>query len=120
MKSKLKDELENEFKPEFLNRIDDIVIFKSLIKDDIREIVNIMLSEVNTRLENKEITLKWDKSVISLFSSLVFTSLNMIFTISRISSFMSDLKITISSIRFKNSGLNSFSSSSFSLLFIFS
>ena len=63
MKAKLQDELRREFKPEFLNRIDDIVIFKTLTKDHISRIVNIMLDDVQTRLKEKNIHIKVDKRV---------------------------------------------------------
>ncbi len=63
MKSKLQDELRENFKPEFLNRIDDIVIFKTLPKEVIRQIVEIMLEEVYERLLEKEIKIKADDKV---------------------------------------------------------
>ncbi len=63
MKAKLLDELRREFKPEFLNRIDDIVIFKTLTKDHISRIINIMLDDVQTRLKEKNIHIKVDKRV---------------------------------------------------------
>ena len=63
MKSKLQDELRENFKPEFLNRIDDIVIFKTLPKEVIRQIVEIMLEEVYARLLEKEIKIKADDKV---------------------------------------------------------
>ena len=63
MKSKLQDELRENFKPEFLNRIDDIVIFKTLPKEVIRQIVEIMLQEVYDRLLEKEIRIKADDKV---------------------------------------------------------
>ncbi|NBV83612.1 ATP-dependent Clp protease ATP-binding subunit, partial [bacterium] len=63
MKAKLQDELRREFKPEFLNRIDDIVIFKTLTKDHIHRIIDIMLGDVQTRLKEKNIVIKVDKKV---------------------------------------------------------
>ncbi len=42
-------EVRQTFKPEFLNRIDDIIVFHSLTKDDITKIVGIMLNDVNKR-----------------------------------------------------------------------
>jgi len=63
MKAKLQDELRREFKPEFLNRIDDIVIFKTLTKDHIHRIIDIMLDDVQTRLKEKNIVIKVDKKV---------------------------------------------------------
>ena len=63
IKKKLDDELRREFKPEFLNRIDDIVIFKSLVKEDIVQIVDIMLNEVKERVEERGISISYDKKV---------------------------------------------------------
>lgn len=63
MKVKLRNELRNEFKPEFLNRIDDIVIFKSLVKEDIRKIVDIMISDLQDRLREKQIFITVDGNV---------------------------------------------------------
>lgn len=66
IKIKMNEELRREFKPEFLNRIDDIIIFKSLVKEDIQEIVDIMLGQLKERLEEKDITISYDKKVKSL------------------------------------------------------
>lgn len=63
IKKKLKTELRQAFKPEFLNRIDDVVIFKSLTKKDIRQIVNIMLGDVQTRLADLNIRIKVTEEV---------------------------------------------------------
>lgn len=63
IKSKLQEELRREFRPEFLNRIDDIVIFKSLNKENIRDIVDIMLGDVQLRLKEKNIDVSADKKV---------------------------------------------------------
>lgn len=58
MKQKLMDELSNEFKPEFLNRIDDTVIFGTLKKDSIYKIMDILMNQIKERLEEKNILLK--------------------------------------------------------------
>ncbi|MFC1770606.1 ATP-dependent Clp protease ATP-binding subunit [Candidatus Margulisiibacteriota bacterium] len=55
MKNKLRDELKREFRPEFLNRIDDVIIFKSLTKEDLLLIANIMLNEIEARLKKQDI-----------------------------------------------------------------
>lgn len=49
MKSKVMDEVKRIFKPEFLNRIDDIIVFHTLTKENISRIVGIMLKELNQR-----------------------------------------------------------------------
>ncbi len=51
-------ELKRSFRPEFLNRLDDIVFFKPLTKDDISSIVELMIADLNRRLEDRQITLK--------------------------------------------------------------
>lgn len=65
IKTKLGDELRREFKPEFLNRIDDIIIFRALTKEHISEIVNIMLGDVQKRLKERHIFVSYDKKVKS-------------------------------------------------------
>lgn len=50
MQKKLMDELKRAFRPEFLNRVDSVIVFRQLAKEHIREIVNIQLEEVNERL----------------------------------------------------------------------
>ena len=68
MKEKLKDEISKEFRPEFINRIDDIVVFKSLTKDAMIEIAHILVAELSTRLSEKNIRLKVDKAVVNLIT----------------------------------------------------
>jgi len=58
MKEKLLDELKKTFRPEFLNRIDGVVVFHSLTKENIRKIVDLMLSQVSLQLAEKEIKLE--------------------------------------------------------------
>ncbi len=53
MKKKLLDEVKRTFKPEFLNRVDDIVVFHSLTKDDLYRIVDIEIEEVKKRLKEQ-------------------------------------------------------------------
>jgi ATP-dependent Clp protease ATP-binding subunit ClpC len=57
MKEKLKGEMERNFRPEFLNRVDDIIVFRSLLKDDLKHIIDIELSKVIKRLRDKDLTL---------------------------------------------------------------
>jgi len=66
IKHRINDELKREFKPEFLNRIDDTIIFKSLVKENIQEIVGIMLNITVDRLKEKEIYITYDKKVKDL------------------------------------------------------
>jgi ATP-dependent Clp protease ATP-binding subunit ClpB len=55
----VKDTLKQIFKPEFLNRIDEIIVFHMLNKDDLRSIVNIQLNELAERLCDRNITLEF-------------------------------------------------------------
>lgn len=57
MHSSVESELRRFFKPEFLNRIDEVVIFNQLTKADLLKIVDLLISEVNVLLEEKKITL---------------------------------------------------------------
>jgi ATP-dependent Clp protease ATP-binding subunit ClpC len=58
MKDKLLGELKKSFRPEFLNRIDSVVVFHSLNKEQIRQIVDLMLSTVSKQLKEKSIQLE--------------------------------------------------------------
>ncbi len=68
-KKRIKKELERTFKPEFLNRVDEIVIFNSLSKDDIERICSIMLDSLSKRINKLGISIKFDKSVLSKIAS---------------------------------------------------
>jgi ATP-dependent Clp protease ATP-binding subunit ClpC len=57
MKATLKQEMEKNFRPEFLNRVDDIIVFRSLTKDDLKNIINIEMSKVCKRLAEKNLKL---------------------------------------------------------------
>ncbi|MGX6603572.1 ATP-dependent Clp protease ATP-binding subunit [Micromonosporaceae bacterium Da 78-11] len=58
MKAKVDDELKREFRPEFLNRIDDTIVFHPLRRDEVRQIVDIFLTRVETQLKAKDIGLQ--------------------------------------------------------------
>jgi ATP-dependent Clp protease ATP-binding subunit ClpC len=58
MKEKVLDQLKRTFRPEFLNRIDAIVVFHALSKEQIRQIVELMLSQVQERLDEHEVKLE--------------------------------------------------------------
>jgi ATP-dependent Clp protease ATP-binding subunit ClpC len=60
MKSQIMESLRDNFRPEFLNRVDEIVIFHPLTQKDIEEIVGIQIAEVEKRLGEKKITLMVD------------------------------------------------------------
>ncbi len=58
MKNKVQDELKQHFRPEFLNRIDDTIVFHQLTKAEIIQIVDLMLARVETQLKNKDMALE--------------------------------------------------------------
>ena len=57
MKERLEQEVERHFRPEFLNRVDEIIVFRHLIKDDLEKIIDIELAKVRERLLDRGITL---------------------------------------------------------------
>ena len=58
IRSLVNEELKSYFRPEFLNRLDEIIVFRQLNKDEVKEISEILLKEVFQRLTEKEITLE--------------------------------------------------------------
>jgi ATP-dependent Clp protease ATP-binding subunit ClpC len=54
MKNKVSDELKTHFRPEFLNRIDDVIIFHQLNQDEIIQIVDLMITNLESRLKEKD------------------------------------------------------------------
>jgi ATP-dependent Clp protease ATP-binding subunit ClpA len=66
MKEKIIDSLKEAFRPEFLNRIDEVVIFNYLTKAEIKEIVDLELSKVEKRLQAKQIKIKISEKAKSL------------------------------------------------------
>jgi ATP-dependent Clp protease ATP-binding subunit ClpC len=57
MKQNLGRELERHFRPEFLNRVDDTIIFQALTRDDLKKIIDIELVSIRARLEERGVTL---------------------------------------------------------------
>jgi ATP-dependent Clp protease ATP-binding subunit ClpB len=60
----IREELKKYLRPEFINRIDEIIVFGPLTRDHIRGIVEIQLKRLQGRLEAREITLDFDKTVV--------------------------------------------------------
>lgn len=67
--------LRNHFRPEFLNRVDEIVHFKTLAEDQIKGIVEIQLAQVRERLKNKKIQLQVEDSALRLLAEKGFDPL---------------------------------------------
>ncbi|HOJ87662.1 MAG TPA: ATP-dependent Clp protease ATP-binding subunit [Pseudothermotoga sp.] len=61
MKNLVLEEVKKTFRPEFLNRIDEVIVFHSLTREHIEKIIDILVSDVQERLEGKGITLKLTK-----------------------------------------------------------
>ncbi len=72
MKENIMVELKKQFRPEFLNRIDDIIVFHSLNKEDISKIVKIMCKTLVERLEEMTIILEMDEEAINLIAKSGF------------------------------------------------
>ncbi|MGE5627753.1 MAG: ATP-dependent Clp protease ATP-binding subunit [Solirubrobacterales bacterium] len=60
MKDNIMEELKKSFRPEFLNRIDDIIVFHQLEQKDIQQIVRLMLNSVIARLKEQDIEIEFD------------------------------------------------------------
>lgn len=68
IKDNVLSELKKTFRPEFLNRVDDIIVFKSLKKEQIKIIANNLLKQLSLRLEKNEIYVEFDDSVVSFIA----------------------------------------------------
>jgi len=66
------EDLKRTFKPEFLNRVDDIIVFKQLEKGDIEEIARRMLKTLTKRLESIEISAEFTENAISAIADAGF------------------------------------------------
>ena len=65
IKNKVMEEVKRVFKPEFLNRIDDIIVFDRLTEDNIKEIAKLMLKSLEKRLNANEINVTFTESAVS-------------------------------------------------------
>jgi len=68
MRKKLTESLKRVFRPEFINRVDSIIVFRALNKDDIRQIVNLELNKVTERLVEHEVTLTASEAALDLLA----------------------------------------------------
>ena len=69
----IKNLLKDYFRPEFLNRIDDIVVFKSLAKEQVKEIAEILLKDLSERLEKQiNVKLTWTEDAVTALSEKGF------------------------------------------------
>ncbi|MBB3037764.1 ATP-dependent Clp protease ATP-binding subunit [Hoyosella altamirensis] len=72
MKLKVNDELKKHFRPEFLNRIDDVIVFHQLTQDQIIEMVDLMTNRVETQLKHKDMALELTEQAKSLLAKRGF------------------------------------------------
>ena len=68
MRKKLMEALKRSFRPEFINRLDSVIVFRSLTRDDIRKIVQLELDKVAFRLEENEIRLRATDEALELLA----------------------------------------------------
>ncbi len=75
MKGKVQDELKNHFRPEFLNRIDDVIVFHQLTKDQIINIVDLMIANLDERLKAKDMGIELTQAAKDLLAARGYDSL---------------------------------------------
>ncbi len=68
MKDSVMGELKRNFKPEFLNRVDDIIVFHALTENELEKIVYLMIENLEKRLMDKNISIKLDESAMRLIT----------------------------------------------------
>ncbi|MVU79416.1 AAA domain-containing protein [Nocardia sp. ET3-3] len=72
MKLKVNDELKKHFRPEFLNRIDDVIVFHQLTQDQIIQMVDLMIGRVANQLKNKDMEIELSEQAKSLLAKRGF------------------------------------------------
>jgi ATP-dependent Clp protease ATP-binding subunit ClpC len=65
MQTKVRDEIERAFNPEFLNRVDETIVFHTLDRDEIGQIVYILMKEIDERLAEEDLTLSLSEAATS-------------------------------------------------------
>jgi len=68
MKGKVSDELKNHFRPEFLNRIDDVIVFHQLSEEEIIQIVDLMVSNLDERLKAQDMGVELTRDAKALLA----------------------------------------------------
>ncbi len=64
IKESIEEAMRQKFRPEFLNRLDEIILFKPLSKSQIREIVKLLIANLEKRLSDRRITLRYDEELL--------------------------------------------------------
>ncbi len=70
MRSRVTDALRKQFRPEFLNRIDEIIIFHALVKSQLRDIVKIQTKRLERRLEERKLSLKLSDAALDFLADV--------------------------------------------------
>ena len=68
MKAKVSDELKQHFRPEFLNRVDEVVVFHQLTQEDIERIVDLMVAEIEGRLHDRDMGIELTSAAKALIA----------------------------------------------------
>jgi ATP-dependent Clp protease ATP-binding subunit ClpC len=69
MKSRVQEELKQHFRPEFLNRVDDIIVFHQLLREEIFSIVDLMIAKVDERLKDRDMAIELRPEAKDLLSA---------------------------------------------------
>jgi len=72
MKAKVSDELKQHFRPEFLNRVDEVVVFRQLTQEDIERIVDLMVGQIEIRLKDKDMGIELTPAAKTLIAKRGF------------------------------------------------
>jgi ATP-dependent Clp protease ATP-binding subunit ClpC len=72
MKAKVSDELKQHFRPEFLNRVDEIVVFHQLSQSEIEEIVDLLVAQIESRLKDRDMGIELTPAAKSLIAKRGF------------------------------------------------
>jgi ATP-dependent Clp protease ATP-binding subunit ClpC len=70
LKEELEEDLRKVFKPEFLNRLDDVIIFKSLDKNQLRDIAKLLLEDVESLVKAQDMEIEFDDKVVDLIADV--------------------------------------------------
>jgi ATP-dependent Clp protease ATP-binding subunit ClpC len=68
MKAKVTEELKQHFRPEFLNRVDDIIVFHQLLREEILRIVDLRIAELDERLKDKDMAIELTQAAKELLA----------------------------------------------------
>ncbi len=72
MKAKVSDELKQHFRPEFLNRVDEIVVFHQLSQEEIEQIVDLLVNQIESRLKDRDMGIELTPAAKSLIAKRGF------------------------------------------------